>query len=75
MPDQNGRVSLRELIELRFDSLDKRLDDKFQSQDDTTDDHEDRIRSLEKRITWTNMTQGAANVIGIILGALGIRNP
>ncbi len=73
MPDQNGRVSLRELIELRFDSLDKRLDDKFKVQDDTTDDHEDRIRSLEKRITWSNVAQGAATVGNTILAVFGFK--
>ena len=69
----NGRVSLRTLIEARFDSLDKRLDEKFQTQDSTTDDHEDRIRSLEKRITWSNVIQGVGTLGAYLLGLVGIK--
>ena len=69
----HDRVSLRDLIEQRFDSLDRRLDAKFETQDAATDDHETRIRSLEKRITWSNVVGVAATAANAALALIGIK--
>ena len=74
MPDSNGRVTLRELFAQRFDALEATLEKDREAAKETTDDHEDRIRSLEKRITWSNVVQGAGTVFATVLAALGIRN-
>ena len=66
MPEENGRVSLRDYIELRFDALDQRLDT-------ILPDHEERIRSLEKREPWRTAIEGVAVLGGIIGTALGLK--
>jgi len=66
MPEENGRVSLRDYIELRFDALDQRLDT-------ILPDHETRIRSLEKREPWRTAIEGVAVLGGIIGTALGLK--
>jgi len=38
-------------------------------------DHEDRLRSLEKRNVWGHVLHGAAELFAIILAALGFRQP
>jgi len=69
-PDQtpNNRVSLRDYIELRFDSLDKRLDE-------ILPDHETRIRVLEKREPWRTLAEAATSIGTVIAIALGVRQP
>ena len=54
----NGRVSLRDYIELRFDALDRRLDG-------ILPDHEDRIRSLEKREPWRTTAEVVTGIVAI----------
>ena len=62
----NGRVSLRDYLELRFDALDQRLDD-------VLPDHEDRIRTLEKRGPWRTGIE-ALTAAGVVVATfLGVR--
>ena len=64
MPDENGRVSLREFIEQRFDALDDRLDQ--------LDDHESRLRALEKRDPWRTVIEAITAMIAVVATALGL---
>ena len=67
MPDEtNGRVTLRELIEQRFDSLDQRLDTMLP-------DHEDRIRVLERREPFRTAAEIVTGAMAMIAGYLGWR--
>ena len=84
MPDENGRVSTRDFIQAQINGLREYQDTKFaalqaavkQQQADAkekTDDHETRIRSLEKRITWSNVVQGTGTLFAYVLGVLGLK--
>ena len=73
MPDSNGRVTLRELFAQRFDALEATLEKDREAAKETADDHEDRIRSLEKRITWSNVVQGTGTAFATVLAALGLK--
>jgi hypothetical protein len=64
----NERVSLRDFLEVRFDALDKRLDE-------ILPDHEDRIRALEKREPWRTLAEAATAIGTAIAIALGFRQP
>ena len=64
----NNRVSLRDYIELRFDSLDKRLDE-------ILPDHETRIRTLEKREPWRSLAEAGSAIVAVAAIALGIKQP
>jgi len=66
MPDSNGRVSLRDYIELRFDALDKRLDEMLP-------DHEKRIRCLEKREPWRTAAEAFTGIVAMMATYLGWR--
>ena len=83
MPDENGRVSTRDFIQSQIDALREYQDTKFagleaavkqQYKDakEKTGDHETRIRSLEKRITWSNVLQGSGTLFATVLAALGL---
>jgi len=65
-PDE--RVSLRDFIELRFNALDKRLDE-------ILPDHEDRIRALERREPWRTLAEAGTAIGTAIAIALGFRQP
>ena len=69
----NGRVTLRELFAQRFDALEATLEKDREAAKETADDHEDRIRSLEKRITWSNVIQGVGTLGAYLLGLVGIK--
>ena len=82
MSESNGRVSTRDFIEAQISALREHQDTKFDALEKTferhceestkqRDDHETRIRSLEKRITWSNVAQGIGNLFAIILGVFG----
>ena len=84
MPDDNGRVSTRDFIQSQINGLREYQDTKFaalqaavkQQQADAkekTDAHEPRIRSLEKRITWSNVVQGTGTLFATVLAALGLK--
>ena len=84
MPDENGRVSTRDFIQAQINGLREYQDTKFagleaavkqQHKDakEKTDDHETRIRSLEKRITWSNVLQGSGTLFATVLAALGLK--
>jgi len=74
MPDEtNGRVSLRDYIELRFDALDATLAQDRKAEKEKADDHETRIRTLEKREPWRTAIEGVAVLGGIIGTALGLK--
>jgi len=62
----NERVPLREFIEQRFDALDKRLDE-------ILPDHENRIRTLERREPWRSLAEAGTAIGTVIAIALGIR--
>lgn len=66
MPDTNGRVTLRELIEQRFDALDQRLDM-------ILPDHEDRIRRLERREPWRTAAEIATGIVAVAGNFFGFR--
>ena len=70
----NGRVSLRDLIEQRFDALDQRLDTYCKVNEKEHDDHETRIRTLEKREPWRNAVEVVLGVLAAIAAALGFTN-
>ena len=70
---QNGRVSIRDYFEFRFDALEETLKTDREAAKNKTDDHEDRIRSLEKRITWSNVIQGVGTLFAYLLGIIGIK--
>lgn len=61
----NGRVSLREYLELRFDALDERLDE-------ILPDHEDRIRVLEKREPQRTLIEIGTGLVAVVAAVLGI---
>ena len=69
----NGRVTLRELFAQRFDALEATLEKDREASKETADDHEDRIRSLVKRITWYNVIQGVGTLGAYLLGLVGIK--
>jgi hypothetical protein len=62
----NNRVPLRELIELRFDTLEEKLDTLSQ-------DHEERLRCLEKQSPWRTLSEIAAGAVAVVALALGFR--
>jgi len=64
----NERVPLRDFIELRFDALDKRLDE-------ILPDHEKRIRVLERREPWRTLAEAGTAIGTAIAIALGFRQP
>ena len=75
MPDQNGRVSLREFLDARFDALESRLDEFCTRQDTTNRDVEARLRTLERQsgLKWL---AHIGEAVGIVLAAIfGIRQP
>jgi len=69
-PDQvsNDRVSVREYLELRFNALDKRLDE-------ILPDHEDRIRALERREPWRSLAEAGSALVAVAAIALGLKQP
>ena len=84
MPDENGRVSTRDFIQSQIGGLREYQDTKFAALEaivkrqqadakEKTDDHETRIRSLEKRITWSNVVQGTGTLFATVLAALGLK--
>jgi len=64
----NGRVSLREYLELRFDALDERLDE-------ILPDHETRIRTLEKREPWRSLAEAGSALVAVAAIVLGVKQP
>jgi len=64
----NGRVSLREYLELRFDALDERLDE-------ILPDHEKRIRTLEKREPWRSLAEAGSALVAVAAIVLGVKQP
>jgi hypothetical protein len=67
MPDTNNntRVSLRELLESRFDALDDKLDERWRVLDLTVVDHEDRIRALEKQTMPRTIAELGAMIVAV----------
>lgn len=64
MADGNGRVSLREYLEMRFDALEKKVDLMIGT-------HEKRISRLEKQSNWRWLAEGIialAAAVGIGTG-------
>ena len=55
----NGRVSLRDYLEFRFDALDQRLDN-------VLPDHEARIRTLEKRAPYRTAAEALTGALAIV---------
>lgn len=81
MAETNGstRVPLRELFETRFDAIEDLFDQKMsaltgefhrycEERKTQTDDHEARIRSLEKRDTLGWISQAAGVAMASLLG-------
>ena len=68
---ENGRVSLREYIEQRFDGLERRIDACLQDAHEERKDHENRLRALEKREPWRNAVEVILGVLAAIATALG----
>ena len=69
--DSNGKVSLREFLELRFDAIEMKLDAMCK----TADDHETRLRAVENRTTWSRVFEGTLGLISAVLIALGFKQP
>ena len=72
---ENGRVSLREYIELRFDDLEEKLDLQQQHCRTCLDDHEVRVRSLEKREPVRNVAEAIIGAVAVAAAVLGIKAP
>ena len=72
---ENGRVGLREFLELRFDGIDKRLDDYCDRQERVAEDHEKRLRSLEKQTPWRTLAEATTGVVAMVAVALGLKQP
>jgi len=62
----NGRVTLRDYLEQRFDALDARLEI-------VLPDHEDRIRTLEKREPYRTAAEALTGVVAMVATYLGWR--
>ena len=58
----NNRVSLRDHFDARFDALERRLDK-------IADDHEDRIRSLEKQAPLRTVAEAVTGVVATAAAA------
>ena len=67
MPEDNGRVSLREYLELRFDALDERLEQ--------LGDHEMRIRALERERPFRTIVEVITGIVAVIATVLGFKAP
>ena len=77
--NSNGRVGWREYLDMRFDALEARLAERDKARDkreeeicSRADDHEDRIRAVEKQSPWRTLAEvitGALAVIGIVTGS------
>lgn len=65
MGENDGRVSLREFLELRFDALDERLE--------RLDDHEARIRTLEKERPFRTLGEAITGIIAVVAVFLGFK--
>lgn len=74
---ENGRVPLRDLFDLRFDALEERLDARDAALDEKLDawckgaqgdidDHEVRLRSLEKQSNWHWIGQAVTTVAAFV---------
>jgi hypothetical protein len=59
-------VTLREYLELRFDALDERLE--------RIDDHEDRIRMLEKARPFRTLAEAITGIIALVAMFFGVKN-
>ena len=74
MTESNNRVTLaviqNELQHIRDDIAGMRRDVTKR-----LDDHEDRIRCVEKRNVWSDVVHGSAEFVALVLAAVGIRNP
>jgi hypothetical protein len=72
---ENGRVSLREYIEARFDALEEKLAVQQAHYQSCMDDHEGRIRDLEKREPVRNVAEAVIGIVAVAAAALGIKAP
>ena len=74
MTESNNRVTLaviqNELQHVRGDIASLRADIKTK-----LNDHEDRLRCVEKRNVWSDVIHGSAEFVALVLAAFGIRNP
>ena len=74
-PANHTKVSLRDFMELRFDALEAKFDTYCQTADTRHDDHENRLRTIEKRSTLGHIIHGLVEFGAIILAAMGLRQP
>ena len=65
----NGRVGLRDYLDMRFNAIDHRLEEYCERQDKRGDDFEARLRALERQAPWSWLTH-FAEAVGIVLAAL-----
>lgn len=68
---ENGRVALRDYIEQRFDGLERRIDACLMDAKEERQDHEQRLRALEKREPWRNAIEAILGLLAAIAAALG----
>ena len=69
----NSRVSLRDHMNLRFDALERRLDDYCKKIDQRLEDHEQRIRAQEKQTPWRTVAESITGILAIVAVGLGLR--
>lgn len=70
---QNGRVPVLTVMEMRFDGLERLINERFDALVAIQRDHETRIRSLERQTPWRNIVEafiGLLAAIGVATGAI-----
>ena len=77
---ENGRVSTREFLEDKIDALRDHIDQRFDALEQQRrgdvgriDDHEDRLRKVEGRLTLSNVVTGVSTAVLAVASYLGIQ--